>query len=147
MHVELGYLIDWHRREQKAAWWDYFCVRDLVGEEALDEPCLVTGLTHARRVGSFVSPRTGRFTSSLIEQYIYPPQGIEISAGERALQVPGVGEERDRTSEEVVLGEWFRRRRNVEAGVLLHNAAFARENRHQFDSLVTSSQVRRVPGL
>jgi predicted RecB family nuclease len=34
----LAYLIDWHRREQKAAWWEYYRVRELVGEEALDDP-------------------------------------------------------------------------------------------------------------
>ncbi len=37
--------------------------------------------------------------------------------------------------------------RNVEAGVLLHTPAIAREIRGQFDALVTSSQVCRVPGL
>ena len=42
--------------------------------------------------------------------------------------------------------EWAQQR-NVEAGVLVHNAAFARQVRQQFDSLVASSQVRRVPGL
>lgn len=42
--------------------------------------------------------------------------------------------------------EWAQHR-NVEAGVLVHNAAFARDVRRQFDALVESSQVRRVPGL
>lgn len=37
--------------------------------------------------------------------------------------------------------------RNVEAGVLLHDAAFARGIRQQFDALLASAQVRRVPGL
>ena len=42
--------------------------------------------------------------------------------------------------------EWAQQR-NVEAGVLVHRPAFARDVRQQFDSLVASSQVRRVPGL
>jgi hypothetical protein len=42
--------------------------------------------------------------------------------------------------------EWAQQR-NVEAGVLVHRTAFARDVRQQFDSLVASSQVRRVPGL
>jgi hypothetical protein len=42
--------------------------------------------------------------------------------------------------------EWAQHR-NVEAGVLVHNAAFARQVRQQFDSLVSSAQVRRIPGL
>lgn len=42
--------------------------------------------------------------------------------------------------------EWAQAR-NVEAGVLVHNSAFARQVRQQFDALVASSQVRRLPGL
>ena len=31
------YLLDWHRREEKAAWWEYFRLRDLPDEDLLDE--------------------------------------------------------------------------------------------------------------
>lgn len=85
----LAYLIDWHRREQKAAWWDYFRVRELVGEDALDEPCVVTGLAHVRRVGSFISAKTGKPTSSVIEQYTYQTQDIEIGVGDTLTVLEG----------------------------------------------------------
>lgn len=87
----LAYLLDWHRREQKAAWWDYFRVRELVGEDALDEPRVVTGLAHVKRVGSFVSPKTGKPTSSVVEQYTYPTQDIEIGVGDKLSVLDGRG--------------------------------------------------------
>ena len=37
--------------------------------------------------------------------------------------------------------------RNVEAGVLIRNASFARQLRQQFDSLVQSRAVIEVPGF
>lgn len=42
--------------------------------------------------------------------------------------------------------EWAQQR-NVEAGVLVRSAPFAVQVRKQFDALVASAQVRRVPGL
>ena len=33
----LAYLLDWHRREEKALWWEYFRLRDLAADELLDE--------------------------------------------------------------------------------------------------------------
>ena len=37
--------------------------------------------------------------------------------------------------------------RNVEAGVLVDDPAFAQQLRRQFDALVEARQVRRVPGI
>lgn len=79
----LAYLIDWHRREERVAWWDYFRVRELVGEEALDETCLVTGLEFVSRLGPVISDTTGKPTRSVIDRYAYPPQAIEIGPGDR----------------------------------------------------------------
>jgi phosphatidylserine/phosphatidylglycerophosphate/cardiolipin synthase-like enzyme len=42
--------------------------------------------------------------------------------------------------------EWAQSR-NVEAGVLLRNAHFARQLRQQFEGLVQSKAVLEVPGL
>ena len=37
--------------------------------------------------------------------------------------------------------------RNIEAGVLVHDAGFARALRSQFEALVSAGDLRRVPGL
>jgi len=42
--------------------------------------------------------------------------------------------------------EWAQQR-NVEAGVLIHNAAFGRQLCQQFEALVQSGAVLEVPGF
>src|SRR5262249_8539445 len=33
----LAYILDWHRREEKAVWWEYFRLSDLSAEDLLEE--------------------------------------------------------------------------------------------------------------
>ena len=47
----LAYLVDWHRREVNAEWWEYFRLRDLPEEDLLDERDAVAGLAFVERVG------------------------------------------------------------------------------------------------
>ena len=37
-------LLDWHRREAKADWWEYFRLKDLTDEDLFDERCAISGL-------------------------------------------------------------------------------------------------------
>jgi predicted RecB family nuclease len=37
-------LLDWHRRESKADWWEYFRLKDLTDEDLLDERSAISGL-------------------------------------------------------------------------------------------------------
>ncbi len=85
----LAYLIDWHRREERVAWWDYFRVRELVGEDALDETCVVAGLRFVARQGSVTSAKTGKATRTVIDRYTYPPQAIEIDRGDKFTVLDG----------------------------------------------------------
>ncbi|MCE8532260.1 TM0106 family RecB-like putative nuclease [Ruegeria pomeroyi] len=41
----LAYLLDWHRREGKATWWEYFRLAALTAEELIDERAALSGLT------------------------------------------------------------------------------------------------------
>ena len=45
----LAYLIDWHRRESKAEWWEFFRLCELPEEELLDESLAIAGLTFVER--------------------------------------------------------------------------------------------------
>ncbi|HEY2857574.1 MAG TPA: TM0106 family RecB-like putative nuclease [Terracidiphilus sp.] len=38
-------LLDWHRREAKADWWEYFRIKDLTDEDLLDERSAIAGLS------------------------------------------------------------------------------------------------------
>ncbi|MDP1532847.1 MAG: AAA domain-containing protein, partial [Rubrivivax sp.] len=78
----LAYLVDWHRREINAEWWEYFRLRDLPEEDLFDERKAVAGLTHVQRVGPFLG-KNGKPTGSVIDRYAYPPQDIEIDEGDK----------------------------------------------------------------
>src|SRR6185312_4191087 len=41
----LAYTLDWHRREQKSVWWEYFRLAALTPEDLFDERCALAGLT------------------------------------------------------------------------------------------------------
>ena len=46
----LANILDWHRRELKAVWWEYFRLSDLSADELLDERAGLSGL-ELRRAG------------------------------------------------------------------------------------------------
>jgi predicted RecB family nuclease len=70
----LAYLLDWHRREDKAVWWEYFRLRDLPDEALLDERAAVAGLAFARELGMEKRSHVLRFS--------HPPQELELRRGD-----------------------------------------------------------------
>ncbi len=60
----LAYLIDWHRREENADWWEYFRLKELPAEDLFDERDAIAGLTFVERLG-FVIGKTGKPTRSV----------------------------------------------------------------------------------
>jgi predicted RecB family nuclease len=74
----LAYLVDWHRREVNAEWWEFFRLRDLPEEDLYDERKAVAGLEFKERVEIVVRKDNGAPTGSVIDRYSYPPQDIEI---------------------------------------------------------------------
>jgi predicted RecB family nuclease len=79
----LAYMLDYHRREDRATWWDYFRLCDLAEEDLYDERGAVAGMTFVERVGPAVSRKTGRATRSVVDRYRYPPQEMEIDPGDK----------------------------------------------------------------
>jgi uncharacterized protein len=77
----LAYLIDWHHREEKAEWWEFFRLRELPEEELLDEPKAMAGLVHVAEMGPVLSKK-GKPTGSTIHQYRFPPQEVELKEGD-----------------------------------------------------------------
>ena len=70
----MAYLLDWHRREDKAEWWEYFRLLELSDEELLDEKRAVSGLTFVEEVG--------KVARSFQQRYRYPQQEMELRAGD-----------------------------------------------------------------
>ena len=78
----LAFLIDWHHREEKANWWEYFRLRELPEEDMLEEAKAITGLQHVAEVGPFLSKK-GKPTGSTIHRYRYPLQEVELTPGDK----------------------------------------------------------------
>ena len=76
----LGYLLDWHRREAKADWWEYFRLRRLPDDELLDERQAVAGLEFVERVEEIRNAKTKKPTGSVLDRYRFPEQEFEIKA-------------------------------------------------------------------
>jgi predicted RecB family nuclease len=71
----LAQLLEWHRREDKALWWEYFRLIALSEEELLDERVAIAGLEFVERVGVI--------KRSVVDRYRFPPQETEIRAGNK----------------------------------------------------------------
>ena len=70
----LANLLEWHRREEKTAWWEYFRLRELADEDLLDENAALGGLEFAEAL-----PGAGR---SAVHRYRFPGQESAIRRGD-----------------------------------------------------------------
>ena len=83
----LAQMLEWHRREDKSAWWEYFRLCELSDDELQQDNDALGGLVYVGEVG--------RVKRSIIHRYRFPPQDHTI---DRALKVSdprtrkGVGE-------------------------------------------------------
>ena len=73
----MAHLLEWHRREDKAAWWEYFRLRDLPLEDYETERSALAGLVFVETVG-------GTHTRP-VHRYSFPPQDHDIRKGDCAL--------------------------------------------------------------
>lgn len=80
----LAHALDWHRREEKVKWWEFFRMRDLSEEDLYDEKTAAAGLSHLRRM-----PKTTPRERSPIDRYTYPPQECAIRAGDGVFTLEG----------------------------------------------------------
>ena len=74
--MALANMLDWHRREQKASWWEYFRLCALPDEELIEERAAVAGLTFLGRVDT---PK-----KSVVDRYGFLPQECELRKGNKA---------------------------------------------------------------
>jgi predicted RecB family nuclease len=73
----LAHALDWHRREEKVKWWEFFKMKNLSEEELYDEKTCVAGLSFRQRM-----PKMSPKERSPIDQYHYPPQECSIRTGD-----------------------------------------------------------------
>lgn len=69
----LAHLLDWHWREAKSAWWEYYRARDLPRDERLEDRSVLDKVEYQGQVGSQ--------KRSTLHQYVFPPQEHGIRRG------------------------------------------------------------------
>src|SRR5262245_42244481 len=78
----MAQLLEWHRREEKAAWWEYFRLLDLPLDDYEDERSALAGLEFKETVGG--TPRKP------VHRYEFPPQEHDVRRGDEVC-VPVTG--------------------------------------------------------
>jgi hypothetical protein len=73
----LAHALDWHRREEKVKWWEFFKMKDLSEEDLYDQKTAVAGLTLRQRM-----PKMSPKERAPIDQYHYPSQECAIRPGD-----------------------------------------------------------------
>lgn len=69
----LAHLLEWHRREEKVAWWEKFRLRDLDARDLMEEKAGIAGLEFVGTVGG-----TDRCP---IHRYSFPLQEVDLRGG------------------------------------------------------------------
>jgi hypothetical protein len=77
----LANTLDFHRREEKAVWWELFRLADLSAEDLLDEPAGLSGLTFVQAAGGT--------EKAPVHRYSFPPQETELRGGEELRNLGG----------------------------------------------------------
>ena len=78
----LAYMLDWHRREDKAAWWEHFRLKDLPEEDLFEERQAVAGLEFVKTVEIIRKTPKGKEKKAVLYRYGYPPQEMEMRRGD-----------------------------------------------------------------
>jgi uncharacterized protein len=79
----LAHQIDYFRREDKSAWWEFFRVHELEHEELLDERKAITGLQFVKEL-----PK-GKREKNPTHRYTFPPQELSIDEDDELIEVKG----------------------------------------------------------
>jgi uncharacterized protein len=77
----IAYMLEWHRREDKATWWEYFRLKELSDEELLDERCAISGLEFVERIGGTAQ--------CPIDRYRFPFQETDVRKGDELKATEG----------------------------------------------------------
>ncbi len=73
----LAQVLEWHRREEKVDWWEYFRLNEATDEELLEEPAGIAKLAFECRVETTKK-------KVVVDRYRFPPQETEFEEGDEA---------------------------------------------------------------
>ncbi|WNV74115.1 TM0106 family RecB-like putative nuclease [Geodermatophilus sp. DSM 44513] len=78
-HPLLGDLVQWHRREARPGWWEFFARADLEDEQLVEDRTALGGVSGGFEVGAD--------KRSKLYEFYFPPQDTKLSVGSRAVDV------------------------------------------------------------
>ena len=78
----LANILDWHRREEKAVWWEYFRLRELTADELLDEQASLGGLQFIGEAGGTARAPIHRYNFPLQETSLRGGEGLKSCGGD-----------------------------------------------------------------
>jgi len=113
----LAHLLDWHRREAKAPWWEFFRLQGMSDDELLDEKAAISGLNSTARVGGTAK--------CPIDRYAYPTQETDVRDGD-SLHLPdgtsfGSVEAIDRTARTIDIKKTSKHAQTHPSAVFAHS--------------------------
>ncbi|MEH2535104.1 hypothetical protein V1277_005599 [Bradyrhizobium sp. AZCC 1588] len=79
----LASMLDYHGREGKAVWWEYFRLRDLSAEDLLYERDGLSGLEFVKHVGGTVKRPVHRYRFALQDTDIRPGDALHSMGGQK----------------------------------------------------------------
>jgi hypothetical protein len=77
----LAQILEWHRREDKVDWWEYFRLNKMTEDELMEEPAGIAGLVFERRLET-----TKR--GVVVDRYRFPPQDTDLDERDEVFE-PG----------------------------------------------------------
>ncbi|MDE0003931.1 MAG: TM0106 family RecB-like putative nuclease [Rhodospirillaceae bacterium] len=77
----LANIADWHRREDKSVWWEYFRLSELSADDLLDERGALSGLEYVETVGGTLA--------APMDRYRFPAQETDLRDGMALRSVGG----------------------------------------------------------
>ena len=78
----LANILDWHRREEKAVWWEYFRLSELTADELLDEQASLGRLQFIGEAGGTARVPVHRYSFPLQETSLRGGEGLKSCGGD-----------------------------------------------------------------
>ncbi|MCP3468465.1 TM0106 family RecB-like putative nuclease [Bradyrhizobium sp. CCGUVB23] len=92
----LAFMLDFHGREKKAVWWEFFRLRDLSAEDLLHERAGLSGLTFEEAAGGTAKVPVHRYSFVLQDTDLRPDSELRSVGGQKFGSVVAISHE-DRT--------------------------------------------------
>jgi predicted RecB family nuclease len=86
----LAYILDWHRREEKAVWWEYFRLSALTAEDLMDERSALSGLAFIEAVGGTAKAPIHRYSFPAQDTDLRGDEDLRILGGEKFGKVDAI---------------------------------------------------------